>query len=402
MTAKAPEFPALKARLSGVRYLMVVPIPWHRDGAGVIWLDPLWARDLVRHMDYLSDLTILAPETPMERGMMALSALPGLKFAHLPEGQSLPGAVAKLPAMIGAAWRALGRADLCHTGAAGWPIPPGLVVNPLAALRGVPMVMTVESAFWRGDGSRRGWGARAKGALIEALARWSARRAVLNVFTHARYGETLAKGARGEVLITPATWLDQSAVLSPERAQALWQERPARMRFALAARLVQAKGIETALEALAQSSGDWQLDIIGEGPLAARISDAARVAPGRLRLLEPVPYGPDFFALLQGYHALLVPSLSDEQPRILYDGFARALPVIASDTAGHAEAVIPGQTGLRFPPGDAAALAGLLDGLEAGALQQMGLRARDWVDGRTHEAMHLARARALARLFGRA
>ena len=399
--ADGSEFPVLKARLAGVRYLMVVPIPWHRDGAGVIWLDPLWARDLVRHLDYLSDLTILAPEGPMERGMVALSALPGLTFAPFPEGQSLSGAVMRLPAMARAAWRALGQADLCHTGAAGWPIPPGLVVNPLAALRGVPMVMTVESAFWRGDGGRRGWGARLKGAVIEALARWSARRAVLNVFTHARYRDTLARGARGEVLITPATWLDQSAVLDPARARALWQGRPARLRFVLAARLIPAKGIDTALAALAQSAGDWQLDIIGEGPMAARIRDAAQAAPGRLRLLDPVPYGPEFFTLLQGYHGLLVPSLSDEQPRILYDGFAQALPAIASDTAGHVEAVIPGQTGLRFPPGDAAALARLLDGLEGGALRQMGLSARDWVDGRTHETMHLLRARALARLFGR-
>jgi glycosyltransferase involved in cell wall biosynthesis len=400
MTGLDPAFAPLKARLAGLRYLMVVPIPWHRDGDGVIWLDPLWQRDLERHLEYLSHLTVLAPPGPMADGLVPLSPMPeGLRFAVLPQGETLGRGLMRIPGMARAGWAALGRADVFHTGAAGWPIPPGMVLNPLAALRGVPMVMSVESAFWRGDGRPRGWRARAMGAATERLARWSARRAALCVFTHRTYAEELGKGARGQVLVTPASWIDATTILTEDGAQASWDAKPTAPRILLAARLIEAKGILTALSAVAQAGGNWTLDIIGDGPLSAEVAKAAAQSGGRLRLLAPVAYGAAFFSLLEGYHAVLVPSLSDEQPRILYDAFARAVPVIASDTIGHREAVLEGETGHRFPPGDAPALAALLDEAALAGLRKMGLRARNWVGGRTHQAMHLARATALADIF---
>jgi hypothetical protein len=39
-----------------------------------------------------------------------------------------------------------------------------------------------------------------------------------------------------------------------------------------------------------------------------------------------------FLSLLRGFDGALVPSLSDEQPRILYDAFSQAVPVIGSAT----------------------------------------------------------------------
>ncbi len=400
MTGPDPAFAPLKARLAGLRYLMAVPIPWHRDDAGMIWLDPLWQRDLVRHLDYLSDLTVLAPTGPMAEGLIPLSPMPaGLRFVPLPQGETLGGALVRMVAMARAGWAALGRADVFHTGAAGWPIPPGLVLNPMAALRGVPMVMAVESAFWRGDGRPRGWRARAMGAMTERLASWSARRAALSVFTHRTYADQIARGARGKVLVTPASWIDAATILPIGQAQQAWAAKTGPLRFLLAARLIEAKGISTALAALEQARGEWCLDIIGEGPLSAQVTHAAARSGGRLRLLAPVAYGAAFFSLLEGYHAVLVPSLSDEQPRILYDAFARAVPVFASDTSGHREAVIDGETGKRFGTADAAQLAALLDAATGTELQEMGLRARAWVGGRTHEAMHLTRAEALAEIF---
>src|SRR5437763_3525524 len=53
-----------------------------------------------------------------------------------------------------------------------------------------------------------------------------------------------------------------------------------------------------------------------------------------LRLLDPVPPGAPFLALVRRYHALLLPSLSDEQPRVVLDAASQAVPAIASDTDG--------------------------------------------------------------------
>ncbi len=47
----------------------------------------------------------------------------------------------------------------------------------------------------------------------------------------------------------------------------------------------------------------------------------------RVSLLEPVSYG-TFLNLLRGFDAILVPSLSDEQPRPIFDAFSQAVPVL--------------------------------------------------------------------------
>ena len=61
-------------------------------------------------------------------------------------------------------------------------------------------------------------------------------------------------------------------------------------------------------------------------------------------------YGEPFFAMLRGHDLMAVPSLSDEQPRVIFDGFAQALPVIASDTPGIVECVTDG-AGRQDRPG---------------------------------------------------
>jgi glycosyltransferase involved in cell wall biosynthesis len=146
------------------------------------------------------------------------------------------------------------------------------------------------------------------------------------------------------------------------------------------------------------------VDIMGDGPMR---DDVIAMAKGlghvMLRWLPPVAYGAPFSAALRGYHAILVPTLSDEQPRIIYDAFAQAVPVIASDTAGHQAAVIDGQTGYRFAQGSAEALLAQMTDLAAAPdkLRQMGLAAREVALGSTHQLMHLRRAEELAKLFAK-
>lgn len=401
---RSDDFAPLKARLQHLRYLLVAQPAWYRDADNAIWLDAPWARDLLRHLDYISDLTVLAPMLPIADGPPAgwqrLPDTPRLRFRALPAATSARAGLLQLPAMFKAGWQAVRGADLVHSGAAGWPIPPGFIINPLAVMFRKPLVIVVESAFWRGDGRPRGRLARIMGAATERLARWSVASARLSVFTHQGYADELAKGARGKVLVAPASWIDESDILSDEAAQAAWAAKPVAPRFLLAARLIEAKGITLALQAMEQAEAQRlpiTLDIIGEGPLAAQVQALAdRLQVARLRLLAPVPYGPDFFAVLRGYHAVLVPSVSDEQPRILYDAFGQAVPALASDTPGHRTAVQPGETGLRFAPNNPGALLRAMAGVDADGLRALGLSARDSVLAHTHRAMHLTRARALA------
>jgi glycosyltransferase involved in cell wall biosynthesis len=109
---------------------------------------------------------------------------------------------------------------------------------------------------------------------------------------------------------------------------------------------------------------------------------------------EPVPFGPEFFSILRSHDAVLVPSITDEQPRVLFDAFSQAVPAVGSDTGGIREVVEPEITGRLVQPGDVQALAEAMV-WAAGSrptLRAMGLKGLDAVRGRTHRAMHAYRS----------
>ena len=95
----------------------------------------------------------------------------------------------------------------------------------------------------------------------------------------------------------------------------------------------------SAIEAASAQGADIQISIIGTGPLLEQCIAFAGSDVGKkcVRILEPVTYVEPFLSLLRGFDGALVPSLSDEQPRILYDAFSQAVPVIGSATGGICE-----------------------------------------------------------------
>jgi glycosyltransferase involved in cell wall biosynthesis len=112
-----------------------------------------------------------------------------------------------------------------------------------------------------------------------------------------------------------------------------------------------------------------------------------------VRMVAPVQYGPEFFDCLRSYSAVLVPSLGDEQPRIVYDALAVAVPPLASSTVGIADCVEDGVTGRLFRPGSADELANAMKWAisSSASLETMGMRGLDRARSMTHSAMHQQR-----------
>ena len=116
-----------------------------------------------------------------------------------------------------------------------------------------------------------------------------------------------------------------------------------------------------------------------------------------MTVLEEIPYGEAYMSLIRGSDAVMVPSLSDEQPRITYDALSQAVPVIGSATGGISEVVKSGVTGRLSPPNDVAALTESIvwAGRNRPALRELGLRGPASVRHSTHEAMHRNRHKLL-------
>jgi glycosyltransferase involved in cell wall biosynthesis len=390
------------------RYLLVIPIPCYVDDAGAVWIERPWRQDLLEHLTYLKDFVLCAPR--VRRGsqpdLVPLSLPPGARMsvAFLPPQTSLVRALLNAPRTASALWRAIGQAEIVHSGVGGSPYPLGWIANPLALLRGRRLVIVVESDWRCGGAGRRSWKQRVKDMdpIRHLMARWSCDRAHLAIFTQPSYRAALRSRAPESAYVAPAVWVNEADILDDQAAEAAWAAKsrgPVRLLFA--GRMLVSKGLDVllaSLRSLEAMGAAVQVDVIGEGERReACVKASAELRSVRLSVLDPVPYGKPFFELLRRYHALLVPSLSTEQPRILFDASAQAVPSIASDTDGVRPHVQHGATGWLVPPGDAAALASAIARASSASpeLRSMGLAALRASRGATHKAMHRNRSQLI-------
>lgn len=133
-------------------------------------------------------------------------------------------------------------------------------------------------------------------------------------------------------------------------------------------------GVETLVDAVARSAGDWRLEIVGDGPLAEalRARAAAHGPSVRARIdfagaVEPERIG----ALLARADIAVAPypaaAARDAyfSPLKIYEYLAAGLPVVASRVGQIPGIVADGRTGVLVEPSDAGALARALDALAA-------------------------------------
>lgn len=164
------------------------------------------------------------------------------------------------------------------------------------------------------------------------------------------------KGFRGPLAVVPQFGVDPAVYRPGDRGQA-----PAGpLRIGYLGRFVPEKGLGSLIDAVAGLDGDWRLDLIGSGPLAADLERtiAERGLSDRVRLEPPIPSAgvPD---RLRRLDLLVLPSLTtpawkEQFGRVLIEAMACGVAVIGSDS-GEIPHVI-GPAGRVVPEGDAPAL----------------------------------------------
>jgi glycosyltransferase involved in cell wall biosynthesis len=395
------------------RYLLVINIPHHRNPDGTCSVDQLWHKDLQMHRNYLTDLRLASPrrqgEAPASEMVLEDGEVLGsLSHVAMPDPRSVPGSLLTTPRAFARLWKAIGESDVVHVGVGGWPYPLGWPAALIAKMRKKFLIVVVESAPWR-LGLRPGASLKAKvlGHVYERMAQWSVNRADLALFTQAEYQSSLLRPG-GTGLVTNASWIDEEVVLSDLDAARSWDEKPSPpLRLLFAGRITANKGVGPLLEAartLASAGVHARIDVMGEGDMLddCKAMAASLGGPTTLRILRQVPYGPEFFRAVRDCHAVLVPSLADEQPRIIYDAYSQAVPVIASDTVGIRDCVVDGESGVLVPPGDPTALAAAMIRAagDPGSLRVMGLKGLGMARKYTHAEMHRIRHSILKRMIG--
>jgi glycosyltransferase involved in cell wall biosynthesis len=123
--------------------------------------------------------------------------------------------------------------------------------------------------------------------------------------------------------------------------------------FLAAGALVSYKRFDLAIEA-AEAAGR-RLVVAGEGPYAGRLKSMA----GPNTTFESAPPDHRWDSLLANAEALIFPGVEDFG-MIAIESMAAGTPVIAAAQGGALDFIIPGKTGMFFPPGDRQTLSNIL------------------------------------------
>jgi glycosyltransferase involved in cell wall biosynthesis len=398
------------------RYLLVLNIKSFCDSKGRRCLDLMWAKDLTQHFKYLKNFTLASPrvrETPPENTIEVDSetSFADAKFIDLPSPNSFAKAILLLPATVAQLWGAIASSDIVHSAVAGWPIPMGWLVTPIVLIQRKPYVIVVESAPWRLlPGAPASIKAKIQAYIYETLNRWCINSADLIIFTQAEYQQSLLTKRHKQSQIIHASWIDEENIISEAEATKIWHEKlsasPKQLKILFAGRLHPDKGLLVLLEAmkiLDEENIAVKLDILGEGELLSNCQAASKAMQKsvQIEVLGTIPYGREFFRLLQQYHAVVVPSTSDEQPRIVYDAYSQAVSVLANNTAGLRDCIQNGITGSLANCNDPVALANLLkqSAENLNLLQKMGMASLKYARSLTHEEMHRQRWQLLSMML---
>jgi glycosyltransferase involved in cell wall biosynthesis len=196
----------------------------------------------------------------------------------------------------------------------------------------------------------------ASGAVFRAAERAASRwmRAMICVCEHER------KLAAANAIAPPERLFVVRNGVRPITGELLADPGASPPRIVCVARFEPPKDHATLLRALAQITDlDWELDLIGDGPMEPACRDLAERL-GIARRVRFRGYMRDVAAALAQAQVFALASNSEGLPRSVLEAMRAGLPSAASSVGGVPEALHDGETGLLAPSGDAAGFAAAL------------------------------------------
>lgn len=388
-------------------YLLVSTIPVHHHG-GKVWSDPLWVKDLELHTDYIREIVLACPilnsAPPAGAKPISVQAMERIHLEWMPEFETHRGKLLGFPFFWYRFWKLVRRAGVLHFTVCAYPIFYGIVVPWLRRHTKIGLFGVIDGSFWRKPGStgRRKWLAD----RCEAGAKAACCNAHVVVATQQQYIEELTDPANSNHL-APAVWIDEESFLPATELEPVLDSKVATLksdlRVAFFGRLMHDKGPDLLVDAvrkLSRSGVAIHADFYGEGPFRPELEAMASDLAGIVEFKGMVAYGPEFFQRVRSYHAMVLPARSDEHHRLIFDGFAQAVPIIASSSPG-LDRVTDRERGLRFERGSADDLArAIVDLMEQPDLyRQMARASLAAAQSFSHRQMHRERARILSTAF---
>ena len=325
--------------------------------------------------------------TPAAPGFPATDAIEGVtvrRYRYAPRSWETLAYVGDMAAQVRASWKARAamagmlasgfsaavrqlrreRFDLIH---AHWWFPSGLIGASVRSLRGKPLVTTMHGSDVRLARSFPG-GRAAFGSVVRASA-------VMTTVSSWLAREASDFDANARPIVAPMP-VAASLFHPPAEGARL----PDRLLFV--GKLTEQKGLQHLLRALTLMTTQPTIDVVGAGrvddshfrAMADELGLGARI--NWLPLLTQTELG----ALYRRATIHVIPALEEGLGLTAVESLLSETPVVAFDSGGVPDVVVPDTSGILVPPGDVAALARALDALLVGtdARQSLGRRGRDY------------------------
>ncbi|MHC1711193.1 MAG: glycosyltransferase [Solidesulfovibrio sp.] len=172
---------------------------------------------------------------------------------------------------------------------------------------------------------------------------------------------------------------------SPEVAEQFGMGEGSRLLYA--GRVSREKDLHLLAEAFRRLCGtrpDATLTIVGDGPY---LDDLRRLLEGTPTIFTGYREGEELATLFATSDLFVFPSATDTFGNVVLEAQASGLPIIVTNQGGPMENIIPGETGVVVPAGDADALYQAMTGLIADPelMRAMGRAGRVYAEARTIE-----------------
>lgn len=383
-------------------YILFTRIVIKKDSQGRLFTDPLWAKDLKLHLDYIENFGICCP-VEKSKNVAGLQDISNLDIKWLFELKNDRGVLSVLKNLLPnflTVIKACKQARIVHSDGAGWAFPLSFYLLLLKPFMPFKWIVVIESSFWMlGESESKTTRKIIEHFAHKRLLKCCLKAANARIFTQSFYREYFLGNEKRRTLINPATWVDQSNFSTPEAVERRFKDkRDGQLNILFPSRLVIDKGVLVVLDAIEQlklHDVNINITIMGSGDLK---ENCLRFTNGQhggvsVRFQENINYGEDFFRIIAEHDWVLVPTLKQEQPRIIFDAFSQGTPVIASDTHGILD-ITNKDTAFTFETGKSSSLAETILHVarHPDLALTMGLAGLQYAAGKTHLQMHQDRA----------
>lgn len=401
------------------RYVLFNSIPLLLTENGRYLCDPFWAKELRRHIAYISDLNLCCPiiQTTPDSDMGLLKKTVSYNFGELEDITDYQLKIIPLDYCKG--WlatfknfipkflkvkNALSPNCIAHSDCAGWPFPISYYLLPLKFFKHFTWIAVVESTFFMmKEGDSFNLRKFISHHLHLRLIPLCLKAANARLFTHSKYKNLFLKNVNENVYIFQYSMIDDEFFTNEENIKSrLANIGQRKVRFIMAGRLIYEKGVAmlvNAIEKLREQNVEAEINIMGDGSLGSACRELAKKPQGSVTMsfIDPIPYGKGFYEYLSNYDFLILPNLSEEQPRIIFDAFGKGMSIIASDTEGLVATCKHNENAIIFKRGNVDALCEAIQYAvnNKSKIIEYGINGLKYAQSRTHQRMHQDREKFL-------